>query len=151
MWMLHYWYLKKIIASVDLFVTFARVKEVCQERLIYNSEVSTGFLATALCYRMCVVICLLPCLDDNFSWLPLSMSLMPKHFWKRLSDCDRLAWFLGHAYGMMVSNTAKNECSNYLVFEMFTLSWTGCRRGNLWIWIEPEKPLRLQNSQMVLI
>lgn len=64
--------LKKIIDSVALFVTFARVEEVCQERLICNSEVSAGFLAIPLCYRMCIIICLLPCLDGTFNWLSLS-------------------------------------------------------------------------------
>lgn len=117
--------------SVDFFVTFAGVKEVCQERLICNTEVSAGFLATPLCYRMCVIICLLPFLDGTFNWLPLSNVFNARTLLKETQVVTGLPGSLGHTYDVTVSNTAKNECSNYLLSEMFTASQTGCKRGNV--------------------
>lgn len=136
---------------MDFFVTFARVKEVCQERLICNTEVSAGFLATPLCYRMCVIICLLPCLDGTFNWLPLSnvfnaRTLLKETFRLWQACLDLLAmpmmWWFPTQLKMNAVTTCSLRCSQQVGL---------AAREEMWIWIEAEKLSRLHSSQMVLL
>ena len=83
---------EKILTSVDLSVPslgvlFVGDKEVCQleesdlQLRCYNSI----FVSSPLLWNVWCYLRLLPCLDDTLNWLPFSMSLVPKHFQKRLS------------------------------------------------------------------
>lgn len=142
--------LEKIVVSVDLSVPFARVKEVCRERLICSSEVSAGFLATALWYRMCV-ICLIPCLDDTFKLASpqcvFNARTLLKETFRLCQAClgslamPMMQWFPTQLK-MSAVTTCCLRCSQQVGL---------AAREEMWIWIEADKTLRLRNSQMELI
>lgn len=56
-----------------------------------------------------------------------------------------LPGFLGHAYDMMISNTDKNEWSNYMLFGDVYSKLGLAAREEMWIWSEADKPSKMQN------
>lgn len=121
-----------------LFISlFVGDKEVFQEGLICSSKFTVDFLATAFCYRMCVVTYIY-----YLVWMALSTGFPSACVYYQNTSkrgfqvVTGLPGFLGHAYDGFQHRKKKKNGLTTCHLETYTASWT---EEEMWIWSEEDK------------